>query len=77
MISSDVGDDDELLTTRQLADWLETSTQWAEIGRFKGYGPKFIKISPHQVRYRRGDVLEWLKARTYPRTSEYRTKKSA
>ena len=46
--------------------------QFLEIGRVKGYGPKFKKISPRCVRYRRGDVLDWLKSRTHASTAEYR-----
>jgi predicted DNA-binding transcriptional regulator AlpA len=57
------GADDELLRTRAVALWLDVSTQFLEIGRLKGYGPPFIRISPHHVRYRRGDVLAWLKRR--------------
>ena len=71
IVAADIGADDELLDTRQLADWLGVSTQWVEIGRHKNYGPKFTKVGPRQVRYRRGDVLRWLKARTYSRTSQY------
>ena len=38
-----VGDDDDLLTTPQLAEWLAVSEQWCEIGRHKGYGPPYVK----------------------------------
>jgi len=59
--------DDDLLTTRQIAEWLGVSTQWCDIGRSKtktgGYGPPSIKLSPRCVRYRRGDVVAWLKER--------------
>jgi predicted DNA-binding transcriptional regulator AlpA len=71
IIAVDVGADDELLSTRQVADWLGVSTQWLEIGRCKKYGPKFMRIGPRVIRYRRGDVLEWLKARTHASTAEY------
>ena len=33
------GGDDDLLTTPETAAWLQTSEQWLEIGRVKGYGP--------------------------------------
>ena len=67
----DIGADDELLSTRQVADWLGISTQWLEIGRSRGYGPKFKKLSSRYVRYQRSDVLAWLKSRTHACTSEY------
>jgi predicted DNA-binding transcriptional regulator AlpA len=58
------GDPDDLLTTPALAEWLQVSSEWLEIGRSRGYGPKFIRLSPSRVRYRRSDVLEWLAERT-------------
>jgi predicted DNA-binding transcriptional regulator AlpA len=58
------GDPDSLLSTPALAEWLTVSAQWLEIGRSKGYGPKFVRLSPSRVRYRRSDVLDWLASRT-------------
>lgn len=63
--------DDELLSTREVANWLKVSEVWLEIGRTHGYGPTFVKISPRRVRYRRDAVLRFLEERTYKRTSEY------
>jgi hypothetical protein len=65
------GDDDDLLPTPDIAAWLEVSVQWLEIGRFKGYGPPFMRVSDRMIRYRRGDVRQWLRERTHQRTSEY------
>jgi len=65
------GQPDDLLSTVKLAKWLGTSTQWLEIGRSRGYGPTFIRISPRMVRYRRKDVLKWLAERSYQCTGEY------
>jgi predicted DNA-binding transcriptional regulator AlpA len=59
------GDPDSLLTTPAVAEWLTVSAQWLEIGRSKGYGPKFVRLSPSRVRYRRADVLDWLDERTH------------
>ena len=67
----DVGADDDLLTTRQVADWLGVSTQWVEIGRSKNYGPPFKRLTARSIRYLRGDVLKWLKTRTHASTAEY------
>ena len=64
-------DDDELLTGSATADWLGVSEQWLELGRTKKYGPKFVRLSPRMVRYRRGDVRAWLKRRTHQSTAEY------
>jgi predicted DNA-binding transcriptional regulator AlpA len=65
------GSDDQLLHTREVADWLGVSTQWLEIGRSKNYGPKFTRVGPRVIRYRRGDVLKWLRERTHASTAEY------
>lgn len=71
------GDPNDLLTTDQLAEWFACSKQWVEIGRTRGYGPKFIRTGPRAIRYRRQDVLSWLEARTYARTAEYAAQKAA
>ena len=65
------GAPDDLLSTREVSDWFGYSVQWLEIGRHRGYGPPFIKVGPRRIRYRRGDVLRWLKARRYACTAEY------
>src|SRR5690349_16070476 len=46
-------DDDELLSTREVAHWFCTSTQWLEIGRTRGYGPRFVRIGVRSIKYRR------------------------
>ena len=65
------GAPDDLLSTKQLAEWLGVSRQWAEINRSKGLGPPWVRISPTRIRYRRADVLCWLAERTYNATGEY------
>ena len=65
------GSPDDLLTTPAVAEWLGVSTQWLEIGRSKGYGPRFVRLSTRRVRYRRSDVLDWLGTRTCASTAEY------
>lgn len=66
------GSDDELLSTRQVADWLSVSLQWLEIGRLRRYGPEFVRVGPRIIRYRRGAVINWLMQRAHASTSEYR-----
>jgi hypothetical protein len=69
---SDDGDAaDDLLSTGAVADWLCVSTQFLEIARSKNYGPRFVRIGPRTIMYRRGDVLAWLKQRTFAGTAEY------
>ena len=65
------GGDDDLLSTRALAGLLGVSVQFLEIGRHRGYGPRFIRVGPAMIRYRRGDVRAWLEERTHASTAEY------
>jgi predicted DNA-binding transcriptional regulator AlpA len=67
----DEGDDD-LLTTREVAEWLGVSVQWCEIGRLRKYGPKYTRLSAKIIRYRRSDVIAWLEERAHHSTAEYR-----
>lgn len=64
IVNAGDGDDDDLLTARQLAIWLGVSETWLESGRASNYGPSFVRLSPKMVRYRRSDVIAWLKTRT-------------
>jgi hypothetical protein len=57
------GDPDELLYTPVVARVINTSPTWLEIGRVKGWGPPFVRLSSRVVRYRRRDVVEWLRSR--------------
>ena len=67
------GSDDDLMSTVLVAVWLGVSPEWLEIGRTKGWGPPFLRLSPRRVRYRRGDVKKWLQERAYRCTSQYET----
>jgi hypothetical protein len=65
------GADDDLLDTREVADWLGVSITWLEKGRSarRPYGPPFLRLSPSKVRYERKAVKGWLQARQGTRTS--------
>ena len=67
------GPPDQLLSTRQVADWLGVSVQFLEIGRHRGYGPRFVRLGPRKIVYRRADILHWLGTRTHASTKEYAT----
>jgi predicted DNA-binding transcriptional regulator AlpA len=64
LIEDGAGDPDDLINTTELCEWLGVSSQWAEIGRHRGYGPRWIALSTRRIRYRRSDVLAWLESRT-------------
>jgi hypothetical protein len=59
----DFKNDDDLLTTTQVASWFGVTVQWLELSRPRGLGPPFVKISSQMVRYRRGELIAWLKER--------------
>ena len=58
-----------LATTQQVADYLIADTQTLSNWRYRGVGPKFVKIGG-LVRYRWGDVFEWVDSRVAQRTDD-------
>ena len=63
--------DDTLPKPADLACWLGVSIQFLAIGRTRGYGPPFVRLSATAVRYRVSDVRTWLTERTHQRTAEF------
>ncbi len=59
----DKGSGDELLESRQVADWLGVTEPWMWRGRTFNYGPPFIRPFPEVVRYKRREVVKWLRGR--------------
>jgi hypothetical protein len=59
----DKGNADELLTSQQVADWLGITEQWVKQGVPNDYGPPFVKPFPEVTRYKRRDVVRWLRGR--------------
>jgi hypothetical protein len=59
------GAPDEVFSTGALAETIDVSPQWLEIGRLASYdyGPPFVRYSPTNVGYRRRDVVKWLRER--------------
>lgn len=56
-------DSDEILTEAELCNWLGLSEPTLFRHRRNGTGPKFIRLSPRRVAYRRSAVVEWIKER--------------
>lgn len=57
-------DPDEWLTPTEVGQLTKLSVSTLKDKRWRGTGPKFRKLSPGRggrIRYRRGDVLEWLR----------------
>jgi hypothetical protein len=57
------GTADDLLTSQQTADCLGVTDQWMWTGRVQNYGPPFVKPFPEVTRYKRRDVVRWLRSR--------------
>jgi predicted DNA-binding transcriptional regulator AlpA len=58
-----------LLDELAYCEMTHTKPSTARKQRVTGGGPRFVKIG-RSVRYRKGDVLDWLESRTVSSTSE-------
>ena len=67
--------DDDLLSPATVAAWINLTQQWLQVAREKNLGPKFIRLGPRAIRYRRKDVELWLAARTHNCNAEFNRKK--
>ena len=56
-------DDDDLLKTPAAADLLDVAEITLKKWRLSGDGPPFIRVGVRAIRYRRGDVVAWLRSR--------------
>jgi hypothetical protein len=63
LAAAPAGADDQLLSTREAAQWFGVSTGWFEIGRCRGWGPTFEPLGPRCTKYRRGTLKKYLQAR--------------
>lgn len=52
----------EILSEREVSDWLGVSEPTLFRHRRNGTGPKFIRLSERRIGYRRNSVEEWLRA---------------
>jgi predicted DNA-binding transcriptional regulator AlpA len=57
----------DILTERQVSDWIGLSEPTLFRHRRDGTGPLFIRLSARRVAYRKSDVEVWLSARTIER----------
>jgi predicted DNA-binding transcriptional regulator AlpA len=68
-----LGDPDELLPSKVVCKLVHVSEQTLDVWRARTraaktpeerVGPPFVPLGPRLVRYRRGDLVEWLRSRT-------------
>jgi len=60
----------EILTEREVCRWLGISEPTIFRHRRAGTGPKFIRLSPRRVAYRRSEVESWLSRREQQKTDD-------
>lgn len=63
-------DHDEHISTKDLASRTGTSPRLWDGYRCKGGGPQYFRISARCVRYRWGDVVDWMNARRFANTTQ-------
>lgn len=61
---------EQLISSAQLAEYLGTTTANLAQWRYKGTGPKFIKIGYRAVRYRWADIETWIEANTISQSDQ-------
>jgi predicted DNA-binding transcriptional regulator AlpA len=72
--AADNGDNDELLTTKQLARLMGVSEIWLIKRRQDGTGPPYEMLSARCLRYRRSGYRGWLEEIERMSTAEYSTR---
>ncbi len=60
----------ELIGEESAAKFVDLSVRSIQGYRYKGGGPKFIRLSARCVKYRRCDLREWVEARIRISTSD-------
>ena len=60
----------ELIDEKEMAKFLNFSTRHMQGMRYRGGGPKFIRVSSRCVKYRRWEGREWSEARLVSSTSD-------
>lgn len=60
---------DTILTTTEAAAVLKLSARTLEDMRWRGGGPRYLRLSRNSVRYCRSDLIAWAEARARYSTS--------
>jgi predicted DNA-binding transcriptional regulator AlpA len=62
--------DQELITDSQLCEELNVDPRTTLRWRSDGDGPRYVRVGPRRIAYRRADVDAWLAARTFAHRAE-------
>ncbi|BCO41341.1 hypothetical protein MINTM001_24800 [Mycobacterium paraintracellulare] len=65
-------DPSAIATSAEVAEFLHITEAALAQDRYRGTGPKFIKVGGRRVRYRWSDVYAYLDANTVQRTDDVR-----
>jgi len=60
-----------LINEKAAAAFLGYSVRALQNWRYRGGGPKFVKISQRSVRYRRKELIQWAEENIVSSTAEY------
>lgn len=69
--TTDKQDHNKLIREPEAAELLGFSPRTLQGWRVRGGGPRFCKSSKKAIRYRVGDLLDWIDGNTISNTSEY------
>jgi predicted DNA-binding transcriptional regulator AlpA len=58
----------ELMTPTEVAEWLGMTAESLAQLRFRGTGPRFVKLTARATRYLRSDVDVWIEKQARTRT---------
>jgi predicted DNA-binding transcriptional regulator AlpA len=61
-------EDESLATPKDVAEHLAVTEAHLAQQRYRGSGPRYIKVGGRSVRYRWSDVREWVEQQTRSRT---------
>ena len=64
-------DPDVLLNERRAAALLGVTVRALQAWRHRGGGPPYFRIGARTIRYRRGNIMDWLQSRAYDSTAGY------
>ncbi len=67
---------DGLIDEQAAATFLDLTARTLQGWRYKGGGPRYIRVSARCIRYRRADLREWAEARLRTSTSDQGTEVS-
>lgn len=60
----------ELINEAQAADFLGITSRCLQNWRYRGGGPKYVRVSIRCIRYTRHDIRKWAKGRARTSTSD-------